>query len=127
MKDVMAVIRISKMNETKKALDEAGISSMTATGRVLGRGKGNVDYRIVNGAQEGFEEAISQLGAKGPRLIPKRLISIVVPDKLVPKVVSTIIKVNQTGKAGDGKIFVLPVNEAFRVRTAETGDKILDE
>lgn len=127
MKDVMAVIRINKMNETKKALDEAGISSLTATGRVLGRGKGNVDYRVVSGAQEGFEEAISHLGSKGPRLIPKRLLSIVVPDKLVAKVVSTIIKVNQTGKPGDGKIFVLPVNEAFRVRTAETGDKILDE
>ena len=127
MKDVMAIIRLNRMNQTKKALDEAGISSMTATGNVLGRGKGNVDFRLVSGAQDGVEEAISHLGSKGPRLIPKRLISVVVPDQLVPKVVQTIIKVNQTGKPGDGKIFVLPVNEAYRVRTAETGDKILDE
>lgn len=127
MKDIMAIIRINKMNETKKALEEAGITSMTATGRVLGRGKGNVDYRILSGAQEGREEAISQLNANGPRLIPKRLITVVVPDKLVKKTVETIIKANQTGKPGDGKIFVLPVMEAYRVRTGETGDKVLDE
>lgn len=127
MKDIMAVIRINKMNETKKALEEAGITSMTATGRVLGRGKGNVDYRILSGAQEGREEAIAQLNANGPRLIPKRLITVVVPDKLVKKTVDIIIKANQTGKAGDGKIFVLPVLEAHRVRTAESGDRVLDE
>ena len=127
MKDIMAIIRINKMNETKKALEEAGISSMTATGRVLGRGKGNVDYRILSGAQEGREEAIAQLGTNGPRLIPKRLISIVVPDNLVKKTVDVIIKANQTGKPGDGKIFVLPILESHRVRTAESGDKVLDE
>jgi len=127
MKDIMAIIRINKMNETKKALDAAGISSMTATGRVLGRGKGNVDFRVLNGAQEGREEAIAQLDTNGPRLIPKRLITIVVPDNLVKKTVEVIIKANQTGKAGDGKIFVLPVLESHRVRTAESGDKVLDE
>lgn len=126
MKDVIAIIRINKMNETKKALDGAGISSMTATGKVQGRGKGNVDYSVVSGVEEGSQEALLNLGSKGPRLIPKRMISIVVPDKLVGRVVETIIKVNQTGKPGDGKIFVLPVNEAFRVRTKETGDDILD-
>ncbi|MCK5161198.1 MAG: P-II family nitrogen regulator, partial [Candidatus Aureabacteria bacterium] len=47
MKEVMAVIRINKVNKTKKALAEAGISSFTATGKVLGRGKGMVDYRIL--------------------------------------------------------------------------------
>ena len=127
MKDIMAIIRINKMNETKKALEEAGITSMTATGRVMGRGKGNVDYRVLSGAQEGREEAISQLDTNGPRLIPKRLITIIVPDKLVKKTVDAIIKANQTGQAGDGKIFVLPVVESHRVRTAESGDKVLDE
>jgi nitrogen regulatory protein PII 2 len=125
MKDVMAMIRINKMNQTKKALSEAGISSITVTGNVLGRCKGNVDYRILGGAKDGCEEAISQLG-NGPRLIPKRLLTIVVPDKLVATVVETIIKVNQTGKPGDGKIFVLPVASAYKVRTGENGDKVLD-
>jgi len=127
MKDIMAIIRINKMNETKKALEEAGITSMTATGRVLGRGKGNVDFRVLNGAQEGREEAIAQLDTNGPRLIPKRFITVVVPDNLVKKTVDAIIKANQTGKPGDGKIFVLPVLESYRVRTAESGDKVLDE
>lgn len=126
MKEIMAVIRINMMNKTKEALAQAGISSFTATGKVLGRGKGNVDFRILHGAEEGREEAISQLG-QGPRLIPKRLITVVVPDKLAEKAVETLIKVNQTNKPGDGKIFVMPVLEAYRVRTKESGETVLDE
>ena len=122
MKEVVAIIRMNMMNQTKQALADAGISSFTATGRVVGRGKGQVDFRILQGAGEGYEEAISQLG-KGPRLIPKRLLYIVAPDKLV----KTIIRVNQTGKPGDGKIFVMPVLDAVRIRTAETGDQVLDD
>jgi nitrogen regulatory protein PII 2 len=102
-------------------LNEAGISSFTATGRVQGRGKGLVDYRILHGAEEGTPEAIAQLG-DGPRLVPKRLITVVVSDDWVEKTVDTIIKTNQTGSAGDGKIFVLPILEATRVRTGETAD-----
>lgn len=126
MKEVMAIIRMNMMNQTKKALADAGISSFTATGRVMGRGKGLVDFKILEGAKEGSEEAISLLG-KGPRLIPKRLLYIIVPDKLVQKVVTTIIEVNQTGKPGDGKIFVSKVMDAVRIRTAENGDAVLDE
>lgn len=126
MKEVMAVIRMNMMNQTKKALAGAGISSFTATGRVMGRGKGNVDFTLLEGAKEGYEEAISQL-SKAPRLIPKRLLWMVVPDTLVPKTVTTIIKVNQTGKPGDGKIFVMPISNAYRVRTGESGDAVLDE
>jgi nitrogen regulatory protein PII 2 len=126
VKEVVAIIRMNMMNQTKHALADAGISSFTATGRVSGRGKGQVDFRILHGATEGYEEAISQLG-KGPRLIPKRLLYVVVPDKLVKTVIDTIIQINQTGKPGDGKIFVLPVLDAIRVRTAETGDQVLDE
>jgi nitrogen regulatory protein PII 2 len=126
MKEVMAVIRMNMMNRTKNALAAAGISSFTATGRVMGRGKGNVDFILLEGAKEGYEEAVSKLG-KGPRLIPKRLLWVVVPDGLVQKTVETIIEVNQTGQAGDGKIFVMPVATAYRVRTAETGDLVLDE
>jgi len=126
----MAVIRMNQINATKKALNEAGISSFSATGRVQGRGKGAVDYRILHGAEEGAPEAIAQLG-EGPRLVPKRLITVVVSDDWVDKTVNAILKTNQTGNAGDGKIFVLPILEATRVRTGETvegpsGGTVLD-
>ncbi len=130
MKEVMAMIRINKINETKKALNEAGITSFTATGRVLGRGKGLVDYRVLDGAKEGKPEALTHLGS-GPRLVPKRLITVVVSDDWVDRTVKAIIDVNQTGNAGDGKIFVLPILEATRVRTremavGESGGTVLD-
>ena len=125
MKEVMAIVRMHMMNKTKRALSEAGISSMTARD-VLGRGKGLVDFKTLSGAEKGYEEAISQLG-QSQRLIPKRMIITVVPDKLVKRVVETIITVNQTGKSGDGKIFVSDVENAYRVRTAEDGDAVLDE
>jgi nitrogen regulatory protein PII 2 len=125
MKEVMAVIRMNKINDTKKALSAAGISSLNAK-ECLGRGKGVVDFKVLQGAEKGYEEAIAQLG-QSQRLVPKRVISIIVPDKLVQKVVSTIITTNQTGKSGDGKIFVMPVFEAYRVRTGEDGDSVLDE
>jgi nitrogen regulatory protein PII 2 len=124
MKEVMAVIRMNMMNKTKKALADAGILSMTAK-EVLGRGKGLVDYTLLEGAEKGYEEAIAQLG-QSQRLIPKRLLLLVVPEKLVSTAVKTIIKVNQTGKSGDGKIFVGPVANSFSVRTGENGDGVLD-
>jgi nitrogen regulatory protein PII 2 len=125
MKEVMAVIRMNKMNQTKSALAKAGVVSFTAR-RVVGRGRGKVDYLLLKGAEAGCEEAIVQL-APGPKLIPKRLLNIVVPDDLVQSVVRTIIEVNQTGHPGDGKIFVMPVSESVRVSTGETGDAALDE
>jgi len=125
MKEVMAIIRMNMMNKTKKALSDAGISSMTAKD-VLGRGKGLVDYHLLQGAEKGFEEAIAQLG-QSQRLIPKRLLVVVVQDKLLPKTVNTIIEVNQTGKSGDGKIFVMPVSDSASVRTGEAGDTVLDD
>ena len=126
MKEVMAIIRINMMNKTKKALAQAGVTSFTATANVLGRGKGNVDYNIIEGAKNGCEEAIAQLGS-GPRLISKRLITVVVPDENVKTVVDKLIQVNQTGKPGDGKIFVMPVEQACRVRTGEQGEEVLDK
>src|SRR5512145_3172482 len=124
MKEVMAIIRLNMMNKTKKALSDAGISSMTARD-VLGRGKGIVDFKVLDGAEQGYEEAIAQLG-QSQRLIPKRIISLILPEKLVAKAVQTLIKVNSTGKSGDGKIFVLPVSNAYRVRTGEEGSSVLD-
>jgi len=130
MKEVMAIIRMNKINDTKRAMNDAGITSFTATGRVLGRGRGLVDYRILHGAEEGYQEAISQLG-DGPRMVPKRLITIVVSDDWVERTVEAVIKTNQTGTSGDGKIFVLPILEVTRVRTGETaigptGGNVLD-
>ena len=125
MKEIMAIVRINMMNKTKAALAEAGISSVTARD-ALGRGKGLVDLNLLEGAEKGYEEAIVQLG-QSQRLIPKRIFFIVVPDRLVKKTVQTIIAVNRTGKSGDGKIFVMPVMDSVRVRTAESGDQVLDE
>jgi nitrogen regulatory protein PII 2 len=125
MKEIMAIVRINMMNKTKKALAEAGISSITARD-ALGRGKGLVDLTLLEGAEKGYEEAIVQLG-QSQRLIPKRIFFVVVPDRLVKKTVQTIITVNRTGKSGDGKVFVMPVMDSVRVRTAESGDQVLDE
>ncbi|MDC7232458.1 MAG: P-II family nitrogen regulator [Spirochaetales bacterium] len=124
MKEVMAVVRINQMNRTKEALTKAGITSFTVTGRVMGRGKGLVDHQVLKAADEGDEYARALLGS-GPRLISKRMILVIVPDDMVDVTVDTLIKTNQTGKAGDGKIFVLPATETYRVRTGENGDSIL--
>ena len=125
MKEIMAIVRINMMNKTKRALAEAGISSITARD-ALGRGKGLVDMTLLEGAEKGYEEAVAQLG-QSQRLIPKRIFYVVVPDKLVQKTVKTIMRVNRTGKSGDGKIFIMPVVDSVRVRTGESGDPILDE
>ena len=124
MKEVMAVIRMNMMGKTKDALAEAGVVSLHGMG-CLGRGKGLVNLSLLEGAEKGYEEAITQLGLGG-KLIPKRLISVVVTDKLVKKTIETLIKVNQTGKSGDGKIFVMPVTDSIRIRTGEKGQVTLD-
>jgi nitrogen regulatory protein PII 2 len=125
MKEVMAIIRMNMINATKAALSEAGISSFTAR-ECLGRGKGLIDFSVLKGAEKGYEEAIAQLG-QSQRLIPKRWLTIVVPDGLVERTVKTIIAANSKGKAGDGKIFVLPVADSYRIHTGESGDGVLDE
>jgi len=126
MKEVIAIIRMDKMNATKKALAEAGISSLTAR-KVVGRGQGKVDYLLLKGAQDGVDEAIAQLGP-GPKLIPKRMLTIVVSDHNLKKTVDIVIRINQTGAPGDGKIFVCDILDAARVRTGEKGNTaILEE
>ncbi len=125
MKEILAIVRMNKMNQTKRALSEVGITSITARD-ALGRGKGLVDVQLLKGAEKGYEEAISQLG-QTQRMIPKRAILIVIPDELVDKTVQTIVQVNQTGKSGDGKIFVMPCQDAIRVRTGEQGESVLDD
>lgn len=125
MKSVMAIIRINMMNKTKKALTAAGITSMTATGNVFGRGKGFWDAKVMDAARQDVPEAIELLG-KEPRLRPQRVLTITVPDNKVSTVVETIIKVNSTSSPGDGKIFVMPEMEAIQIRTGERGDSVLD-
>lgn len=125
MKEILAIIRMNMMNQTKLALAEVGLPSMTARD-ALGRGKGLVDMQLLEGAEKGFEEAISQLG-QTQRLIPKRALVVVTTDEMVETTVKTIIRVNQTGKSGDGMIFVMPCMESIKVRTGESGDSTLDE
>ena len=124
MKEITAVIRMDKMNQTKQALTDAGIPAFFAR-EAQGRGKGLVNAALLTGAKEGYVEAAELLGEKG-RLYPKRVVTVVVHDDDVDDVVAAIIEANQTGKPGDGKIFVSPMADAVRVRTAETGEKSID-
>ncbi len=125
MKEICAIIRMNRINETKRALADAGIPSVTAR-KVLGRGQGQVEYLIQPDTAAEFEEAQSSSEC-GAKLIPKRLLTVVVPDAVKDKVVQTIIRINQTGKSGDGKIFVMPVLDAYRVHTGEQGEAAVDE
>lgn len=123
MKEVIAVVRINMMNQTKQALSDCGVDAFFAH-EAQGRGKGFANPLILEGAKDGYEEAASLLGAKG-QLYPKRMVTAVVPDKMVKEVVRAITAANRTGKPGDGKIFVLPLADAVRVRTGEKGAKAI--
>ena len=124
MKEIVAIIRMNKVNVTKKALADIGVCGLHAM-KVMGRGKVHVDFALLNeiGSGEEIGEMLADGLAKGPRLIPKRLITILVRDQDVEKVVSAIIKVNKEGNKGDGKIFVSPILDAARVRTGERGEQ----
>lgn len=126
MKEVMAIIRINMINQTKKALLLAGIDSITAR-KVSGRGKQSVKFEMLKDVLEGqdIEKPIVEAIAESHKLIPKRLLTIIVSDDKVKTVVDTIISVNKTGNPGDGKIFVLPLEETIRVRTGETGESAI--
>lgn len=121
MKEIIAIVRMNMMNKTKNALTEAGVDAFFAH-EVQGRGVGFVNRKLIEGVEEGYEEAASLLGEKG-NMYPKRMVTIVAEDEQVDGIVQTIITTNQTGKAGDGKIFVLPMADAARVRTNERGIK----
>lgn len=121
MKEVIAIVRMNMMNKTKIALTEAGVDAFFAH-EAQGRGKGFVNPQVLTGAKEGYEEAAALLGQKGA-LYAKRMLTVVIKDDMVDDVVQTIIETNQTGKPGDGKIFVLPVGDSVRVRTGEKGEK----
>lgn len=123
MKEVIAVIRMNMMNQTKQALTDCGVPSFYAH-EAQGRGKGFVNPEVLEGVEKGYEEAAALLGEKG-KLYPKRMVTVVVEDSQVGCVVETIINTNQTGHPGDGKIFVLPLGDAVRLRTGEVGSKAI--
>jgi nitrogen regulatory protein PII 2 len=121
MKELIAIVRIDMMNQTKQALTDCGVDAFFAH-EAQGRGKGFVNPQVLEGAEQGYEEAASLLGEKG-KLYPKRMVTVIVEDSMVDCAVETIINTNQTGKPGDGKVFVLPISDAVRLRTGETGVK----
>ena len=121
MKEVMAIIRQNKVNVTKDALANAGFPAFTCR-KVMGRGKNSVDPALVQTILEQGARPVSAVGeqlTETMRLIPKRVFTLIVEDNEVEKVVKTFIESNSTGNPGDGKIFVLPIYEAYTVRSGE--------
>lgn len=112
MKKVEAVIRPYKLDEVKEALTALGVGGMTVSEV---RGVGHQPEHI--GRYAGAEFTID--------LLPRAKIEIVVADDLVTSVMSTICRVARTGSTGDGKIFVLPLMAAIRIRTGEVGNAAL--
>ena len=110
MKKVEAIIKPFKLDDVKEALTDAGVTGMTITEvKGFGRQKGHAEvYR-------GAEYIVD--------FLPKVKIEVVINDELVPSIVEAIQKSAHTGKIGDGKIFITPVEEAMRIRTKETGSE----
>jgi nitrogen regulatory protein P-II 1 len=109
MKLVEAIIKPFKLDEVKDALNDIGIEGITVSEvKGFGRQKGHTElYR-------GAEYVVD--------FIPKIKLEIAITDDLVAKVVETIMTAARTGRIGDGKIFVHPLDEALRIRTGEKGD-----
>lgn len=121
MKEVMAIVRQNKVNATKEALAEAGIPAFTCR-KVLGRGKKLIDMTLLRDIVESGEIPLTPTGeylSETNRLISKRVFTIIIEDQDVELVVNTVMDTNSTGNPGDGKIFVLPIFEAYRVRDGE--------
>ena len=112
MKLIKAIIKPFKLEEVKDALAEIGVEGMTVSEvKGFGRQKGHTEiYR-------GSEYTVD--------FLPKVKIEVAVSDESAPKVVESIVTSAQTGKIGDGKVFVLPVEEAVRIRTREKGDEAI--
>jgi nitrogen regulatory protein P-II 1 len=112
VKKVEAIIKPFKLDEVKQALSEIGIAGLTATEvKGFGRQKGHTElYR-------GAEYVVD--------FLPKVKVEVVVSDSLAAKVVEVIERAAKTGRIGDGKIFVVPVEEVIRIRTGERGEDAL--
>ncbi|MBI2999075.1 MAG: P-II family nitrogen regulator [Deltaproteobacteria bacterium] len=108
MKMVEAIIKPFKLDEVKEALTKAGVQGMTVEEvKGFGRQKGHTE--LYRGAEYSVD------------FLPKVKIQVLVSDDKAPQVVETITKAAQTGKIGDGKIFVTSVEEVIRIRTGEKG------
>ena len=109
MKLIIAIIKPFKLEEVKEALSGVGIEGMTVTEvKGFGRQKGHTEiYR-------GSEYTVD--------FLPKVKIEIALGDELVAKAVETVVKAAKTGKIGDGKVFVVPLEEVVRIRTDERGE-----
>ncbi|MDR3209607.1 MAG: P-II family nitrogen regulator [Oscillospiraceae bacterium] len=121
MKEVMSFIRVNKVNETKRALAENGFPAFTCR-KCLGRGKKSIDADLLNTVLAAGELPLSNIGehvTEATRLIAKRFFTLIVEDQDVQKVVDVIITANQTGNPGDGRVFVLPIQETYTVRNGE--------
>ena len=112
MKKIEAIIKPFKLEEVKDALAEIGVEGMTVTEvKGFGRQKGHTEiYR-------GSEYTVD--------FLPKVKIEIVTSDEVTEKAIAAIVAAAKTGKIGDGKVFVLPVEHAVRIRTEEVGDKAI--
>jgi nitrogen regulatory protein P-II 1 len=109
MKKIEAIIKPFKLEEVKSELQAIGISGMTIT-EVKGHGRQKGHKEIYRGAEYNVD------------LIPKIKIEIVVSSEISAKVVDTLMKSARTGKIGDGKIFIMPIEDVIRIRTGESGD-----
>src|SRR5687768_5376099 len=109
MKLIKAIIKPYKLQEVREALTAIGIEGMTVTEvKGFGRQKGHTEiYR-------GSEYTVD--------FLPKVKLEIVVADEAAPRAISAILSAAKTGKIGDGKIFVVPIDHAVRIRTEEVGD-----
>ncbi len=112
MKMISAIIKPFKLDEVREALAEIGVSGLTVTEvKGFGRQKGHTElYR-------GAEYVVD--------FLPKIRVDAVLPAAMVDAAIEAIVKAAHTGKIGDGKIFVLPVEQAIRIRTGETGPDVL--
>jgi nitrogen regulatory protein P-II 1 len=109
MKKIEAIIKPFKLEEVKSELQAIGISGMTIT-EVKGHGRQKGHKEIYRGAEYNVD------------LIPKIKIEVVVSSEIYAKVVDTIMRSARTGKIGDGKIFIMPIEDVIRIRTGESGD-----
>ena len=112
MKKVEAIIKPFKLDEVKQALSELGVAGLTAS-EVKGFGRQKGHSELYRGAEYVVD------------FLPKVKVEVVVPDGMVGRIVEVIEKVAKTGRIGDGKLFVVPVEEAIRIRTGERGEEAL--
>jgi nitrogen regulatory protein P-II 1 len=112
MKKIEAIIQPSKLDQVKSALHEIGVEGMTVV-EVRGHGRQKGHTEVYRGREYNVD------------LLPKMKLEMILPDRLVEPTVEVILKVAKTGKIGDGKIFVYPVEEAIRIRNEERGEAAL--